>query len=246
MADRSPEGEGFQVEDAAASSAVTHWVMFVLVAGMSGGVLYLIRGRLVFDIDSPDFNPLIFVAAFFGLYALVSLAKALRWTLQKKRFGAASLRLSGDGLLRLGRPLEGFVRTARKLQPEGDYRFHLRCVESHDFGDPGSARAANPRHFVTWEKTLDVSPEGIDSTRGIPFTFDVPPSTGTPAPRPPRDPNGIRFEFKAALTIPFMKRRFFSRGVAPLARTWELEIVAPLPGKDFRTTFVVPVDPSGR
>lgn len=241
-----PGDAGFQVEDAAGSNVVTHWVMFVLLSGMAGGVLWLLRGRLVFDIDSPDFNPLVLAVAFFGLFALVSLAKALRWTWQKRRFGAASLSLSGDGLGRLGRPLEGVVRTATTLQPEGDFRFHLRCVESHDFGEPGSAGTRRPKSFVVWEKTLDVPSEGIDSARGIPFAFELPPAVAAPTPHPPRDPNGVHFRFRMALTIPFTKHRVISRGVAPLARTWELEVVASLPGRDFRTAFVIPMDPAQR
>lgn len=237
-----PKNEGVPVEDSAGSNGVTFWALFVLLGGAAGGVLWMVRSRLVLDPDSPDFNPIALVPLVLGAFALVYLVRALRWTLQRRRFGAATLTLSGDGVGRLGRRLEGAVRTATTLSSEGDYRIRLRCLESHVMRDTNPPEERSVSSFVVWDRTLVVPAEGIDSARGIPFAFDLPPSAGQPSSRPDRNPNAVQVRLEAAITIPFLKPRFVGQNAGPGARTWELEVVAPVPGRDFRTTFVVPME----
>jgi hypothetical protein len=238
-----PKDAGVAVEDAAGSDGTTFWVMFVLLAGAAGGVLWMVRSRFVLDPDSPDFNPIALVPIVLGGFALLYLGRALRWTLQRRRFGAATLTLSGDGVGRLGRRLEGTVRTATTLRPEGDYRIRLRCLESHVMSDTGSSEERGVSTFVAWDSVLAVPAEGVDSARGIPLAFDLPPAVGQPSSRPNRNPNAVRVRMKAAITIPFLKPRFVGHDAGPGMRTWELEVVAPVRGRDFRTTFVFPMEP---
>lgn len=229
-----------KVEDAASSDVVTHGVMFVLLSGMAGWVVWKVREDLVLDFRSPDFNPLVGIAAFFGIAALVSLFKALRAAVQKRRYGVATLELAGDGVGRPGRALEGVVKIGRPIRPGGPWNLRLRCVEGHSFRDGASPGSGNVDRFVVWEKAVEVPPDVADPVRGLPFRFDLPPQEASPAP-PIRTPNGVRISFRAALTIPFLRRRIVTRGVAPVSRQWELEVHAPTAGRDFRTTFTVPM-----
>jgi hypothetical protein len=82
----------------------------------------------------------------------------------------------------------------------------------------------------------------VDSTRGIPFAFQLPNSVG-PAPQPPiRPTRSPYFSFKAAIMIPGL-RRVWSSNDPPVARRWVLEVSAPMPGTDFEARFLLPVEP---
>ncbi|TLD68358.1 hypothetical protein FEM03_22915 [Phragmitibacter flavus] len=239
----SSVGSG-SIDDGTQSNVVTYWVMFVLLGGAALGVLWMVRDNLTFDMESPDFNPIFLLAVFLGVFALVYLARALRWTLQQRRYGTSALDVrSGDGVGLLGEPLEGVVRTPKDLYPREGFKLVLRCYESHDFREPGEPEIRNVRSAVVWEETLVVPADGLASSRGIPFSFQLPATVGTPSrvERKAHDPNGIQFKFKAAIWIPGRGRKIINHNASPGHKQWELQVKAVSPEGKFETVFAVPV-----
>lgn len=223
-------------------TAITHWVMAVGFLGATAFVSSHLPWPWLFDIDDPDFNPMVVLPLLLGGVSIHQLFHAIRWTARQKRFGTATMELKGTGTVWLGTRLEGVIRTARPLQSEGPFRLVLRCVDTHEFRDLGSSatRTQTAESFTVWERALEVPSAGVDSTRGIPFSFQLPASVG-PKPATSRVSSGSPyFRFKAAITIPGM-RRVWSHNDPPQARAWQLDVSAPMPGTDFHAQFIVPV-----
>jgi hypothetical protein len=225
-----------------ADRASSHWFIAGLMAVAVIGILVFLPIEFVFDMNSPDFNPMALVPVFLGAIGLYHLALAVRWTHHARRFGAATMELKGAGTARMGGRVEGVVRTATTLAPQGDYTLVLQCVDVHEFRNSRASEAGthHNRSFVVWEQALQVPAQGIDSSQGIPFAFQMPAAVGDPQNATPRDPNRPTMSFKASFTIPFMKPRIVTNA-APLARAWQLQVSAPMPGTDFHAQFDVPV-----
>jgi hypothetical protein len=237
---------GYTDADFTKSTAITHWFMGVGFAGVTAWVSSYLPWPWIFDINHPDFNPMIALPVLLIAATSRELFKAVRWTLRQRKFGTATMELKGSGSVRLGGRLEGHVRTVTALRPEGDFRVVLQCIETHAFREMRDdvRRTHRNEQFTVWTQEVRVPAEGLDSTRGIPFSFQLPDSVGPRAsyvpPPAPASASGIRMEFKGAITIPGM-RRIWTHNAPPTARTWQLDISAPMPGTDFHAQFIVPV-----
>lgn len=221
--------------DGTREAAITHGMTAVAALAVIVVIRFL-PIPWIFDINDPEFMPLIVMvplAAVFGLYHAVL---AIRWTIRARRFGESSIEITG-GVGHLGRTLSGVVRTARPLQPEGDYQVRLRCIETHQSRGMGDQSAqTHARDYVVWEAVRTVPAAGVDSTRGIPFSFALPERVREPQPE--RDPNTVRFDY--AVAVPFAKKIWTNR--PPTGTTWLLVVSAPMPGTDFQAAFTVPVE----
>ncbi len=224
-------------------AALNAWFMGVGFAGAAVFISSYMPWPWVFDIEDPDFHPLIVLPLMSLAVSGYHLFHAVRWTIRLKRFGSATMALKGGGSVVLGRTLEGVVRTQRPLQPQGPYRFVLQCIDTHEFLDESEAatRPYKVQNFTTWKHDLEVPAAGIDSTRGIPFSFQLPTSVG-PGPAASRVATGSpHFQSKTTITIPGL-RRVRSHNDPPRARTWQLDVSAPMRGTDFHAQFVVSVE----
>lgn len=220
--------------DGTRESAITHWFTAAAALAVIVAIRFFLPLPWIFDMNDPEFMPLILLvplAAVFGLYHAVL---GLRWTLRARRFGAASLEITGE-VGALGHPLHGWVRTARPLQPEGDYELRLRCIETHQMRNVGESARTHSRDYVVWEHAVTVPAAGIDSSKGIPFSFTLPKQVRPPQPE--RDPNAIRFDY--AVAVPFAKKIWTNRPAS--GTSWLLVVTAPMPGTDFKAAFTVPV-----
>lgn len=221
--------------DGTRDSATTHWILAAGALAVILAIRFFLPIPWIFDMNDPEFMPLIVIvplAAFYGLYHTVL---GVVWTIRLRRFGESSIEIVGE-IGRLGRPLRGVVRTARPLQPEGDYQLLLRCIETHQSRGIGDSSAqVRTNDFVVWEQASKVPAAGIDSSRGIPFSFTLPDKVRKPQPE--RDTNAIRFDYSVA--VPFAKKIWTNR--PPIGTTWLLVVTVPMPGTDFKAAFNVPV-----
>lgn len=222
--------------DGTRAAAMTHWITVAAALAVIVAIRFFLPIPWIFDLNDPEFMPLILLvplAAVFGLYHAVL---GLRWTLRARRFGESSIDITGE-VGQLGKPLRGVVRTARPLQPEGDYQLLLRCIETHQSRGIGDSSAqTRTNDYVVWEETRTVPAAGLDSSRGIPFSFTLPDKVREPQPE--RDPNAIQFDYSIA--VPFAKKIWTNR--PPTGTTWLLVVSAPMPGTDFKAAFTVPVE----
>jgi hypothetical protein len=223
-------------------SAITHWIMAVGMAGATVFVSSFMPLPWVFDLESPDFNPMVAVPPLLGGVSAFQLFHAIRWTTRYRRFGTAKMDLKGTGTVLLGTRVEGVIRTARPLQPDGPFRVVLQCVDTHEFHDIGGAAAGPDKteSHVVWKEELEIPSRGIDSTRGIPFSFQLPQSVGPKQMRSSAPTGSPYFKFKVALRIPGM-RRIWTHNEPPTARMWQLDASASMAGTDFHAQFIVPV-----
>jgi len=231
---------------AAESGADVHWFFAGLMAAAVVGILIYLPMSWVFDMKTPDFNPLVLAPLFLGAVGLFHLFQAVRKTMRARKFGAVTLSLTGASVVRMGGRLEGVVRTASRITPTGDVRVVLQCVDTHVFRqiDSSSADTETHREHVTWEHALLVPAEGLDSVAGIPFAFELPASVGEP-PTPEAEQGSAtepQVSFKAALSIPFMKSRVWTHNAPPTSRRWRLVVAAPTPGTDVHAEFPVQAD----
>lgn len=205
----------------------------MIAAVIAVGVRLIAPFPWIFDIDDRDFMPLVLVVPLLGAYALYHAAMGLRWSLRARKFGASVLEIDG-GVGRLGRPLEGVVRTARPLRPAGDYRIVLQCIDTHRM--QSKSDRTEDRSSVVWARTLTVPAAGVDSSAGIPFSFMLP--SAAPEPESVQGAGGLRVDY--AVSIPLLQRVWTNRSA--VGRTWRLVVSAPVPGTDFEAAFTVPVE----
>ena len=107
----------------------THWFMAALLFGAAIACVWFFKLSFDFDLDSPDFNPLVAVPIVLALFGLRPLALAIRHTMLARQFGESVLEMEGESVPP-GGTLKGTLRTSAKLTPQGDYQIWLRCIEA--------------------------------------------------------------------------------------------------------------------
>ena len=231
-------------EDSTSRDASVHWFMAALLGGAAMAIPWYFQLAWNFDPDSLDFNPIVLVPMVLGVVALYQAGLGVIGTMRRRRFGTSVLDLKGAGVGRLGQPLRGTIRTSTLLHPTGDYRLALQCLDTHAFRSSSSDSVSKEREFVVWEQVVTVPATGIDATKGIPFTFQLPDSVGPDVDadggEEPERSSGPSFHYRMAINIPGMRRKVMTNE-APKARRWQIDVSAPMPGTDFRAQFPVTV-----
>lgn len=197
-----------------------------------------------FDMNSPDFNPLLILPLLLIGIVLWSLFKAGRHWRHLKRFGASFMELGVRAPLAQGSTCRGRVRTEQPLPATGDIQITLRCLEGYLFRSLVEDRPPSGRQeWVTaWEETRPLPHAEADATTGLPFEFHLPvrgplqPFIEAPTPG-----NRPFFQSKTLIRIPFLKKKIITHNVKPDARQWCLEVNAPTTKGPFKATFQVPV-----
>lgn len=192
-----------------------------------------------FDLNSPEFNPLVALPLILIGLICWNLGKAGWHFWHLKRFGAAFMELAVPAPLRHGSKCRGRVRTERRLNATCDYQITVRCVEGYRFHEYGEVR--HVEYVTAWEETRTVDFLMADSSVGLPFEFEL-PMRGPLRPFIERAPIGNRTYFRgvAVIRIPFLKKKVITHNVKPDVRHWELEVAAPTAQGGFRAKFQVP------
>jgi hypothetical protein len=187
----------------------THWFMAALLFGAAIACVWFFKLSFNFDIDSPDFNPLVAVPIVLALFGLRPLALAIRHTMLARQFGASTLEMESESAP-LGGTLKGKIRTSTALTPQGDYEIRLRCIEAVRVESPSEPTNSRTEDHIRWEALRRVEARGVNSHRGVPFEFAIP---------------------ETALAMPDARAKGEVR--------WSLEMTAPLPGLDYHALFGV-------
>ncbi len=222
-------------------AAITNGIMAFLIGAAAIFVAWHLNWPPVFDIDDPDFNPLVILVLMLSGATVWFAFKAARWAARGRRFGVSTMEIDGPVPAPLGRRLSGRILLKRPPSTTGDYRITLRCFDIHEMRQMSSDAKKPYRNeeFPVWSDEITI-PASTDATKGLPFAFQLPPSVGAKladysAPRERR-----YFEFKFAITIPVL-RRIYTHNSPPLGRRWQLDVSAPVSGADFHAAFIVPV-----
>jgi hypothetical protein len=216
--------------------ATQHFVYAAAAAVLIACMKWFLPIPWIWDINDPEFMPLIALYPLLGIWGGYHLLSGLIWVMRVRKFGEAKLELQGPRP-QLGGRLEGKVVVERPVRATGDYRIVLQYVELHDLdaNDPARRRT---RDYVIWERAVS-APAGTDATQGVPFSIPLPDQVRTPQPEA-RNPNAIRRQYSYA--VPLLGKIWTNR--APVGAFWQLVVTAPTAGTDFRAT--IPVDIGAR
>lgn len=134
------------------------------------------------------------VLGVFAALGIVPLYFALRATARRFRFGPSWCCIDGKAGV-LGRKMTGVVHTSTDIQPTGDYKISLQCLEFYTRGSGKERRAECRSHFT---RTEIVSPGAVSAPRAIPFAFELPsevPETGC-------EIGSVRVQWQLRLDVP--------------------------------------------
>lgn len=221
--------------------AVMNWVVAGMATAAAVWVGWMLGWPWIFDMNDPEFNPMILLVGLLVAVAGWHVFKALRWRARSRAFGAADLEISGRTPVSLGSQLSGVLRLGRPVAPSGDWALKLTCFDIHETRDTRESATSPYREdaYPVWSKTITLPPDTM-TARGLPFRFQLPDSVG---PKPVRalERKNPYFSFTASVNIPGFKR-VVSRNAPPVARRWSLLVTAPTSGPEFRVEFPVPIE----
>ncbi len=220
--------------------AVMNWVVAGLSTAGAIWVGWMLGWPWIFDMDHPDFNPVILLEGLLIGVSAWHTVKALRWRARSRAFGAIDLEINGLTPVPLGSQLSGVLRLGRPVQPADDWTLKLTCFDIHETRDTRDTSTSPYRQdaYPVWSATITL-PADTDTGRGLPFHFQLPASVG-PKPVKPLERTNAYFRFTASVNIPGLKR-VVSHNAPPVARSWSLLVTAPTSGPEFRAEFQMPV-----
>ena len=167
-----------RIEDATPVHAGTDWKMAALSIAVAVGVVWWFQMPLSFDVNSPSFNPAVFVPVLLGLYGVTQAFSWMRGRNVGSRFGTSVFEMHGNAVS-AGQTLRGRVITSRDLPAAGGFLVRLRCVEAVRYNDVGSS-SARTQDKIRWEQERTVHSTGSGSA-GVPVEFAIPLDSGARA-----------------------------------------------------------------
>lgn len=239
---RSTQPSVIRVEDGGGFHTTTNGMMAAVLLGAIGLFIWYFRLPWNFDFNSPEFNPMILVPVFLGVFGLYYLALTVQGTLRARKFGRSVLEIQGS-TVRMGQRITGVVKTSVELSPRSDYEMCIQCIETFETRGSSSGSTKNVDR-VRWEDSTRVASASVSSRSGIPFEFTLPePFEKTPAAAP--GSSSVLASALVSINIPGMKK-VFAHNQAPSATRWVLEVKAPLEGVDYYAIFGIIVEQSTR
>ena len=157
-------------------------------------------------------KPAGFVALLFPLAGFWLLARAVRATIRRHKYGISRLELSTiPGVI--GHNLAGTIRTPVGLQPAEGFQVSLTCVRRVT---TRSGKSNSTSESMLWQEERRIAGEQSRDYAGmktsIPVSFELPPDVEASDPTNPN--NRV---------------------------VWQLQVSASVPGVDYESTFEVPV-----
>lgn len=160
-----------RVDDATASTANVDLMMAVVLGGAAAWVVTALDRPLVFDLNNPEFNPLIVLAVILGSLGAYFLVRGVRRRAVISRFGRTVFDQEGSNVY-VGETLRGRIVTSRSLSPTDGFHLRVRCIEGK--GETMDETRRRTRVAVLWEASRTV--HTADSHAGIPVEFTIPVS----------------------------------------------------------------------
>jgi hypothetical protein len=158
-------------EDATASTSNVDLMMTVVLGGAAAWVVYELGTPLVFNVNEPEFNPLIVLAVLLGVGAVYYLVRGVQRRRVVTRFGATVFEQEGSSVY-VGETLRGRVITSRPLAAPEGFHLRVRCIEGK--GETMDETKRRRSAAILWEASHTAHP--ADSHAGIPVEFTIPAS----------------------------------------------------------------------
>ncbi len=161
-----------EIESGSGDQTSINWMMAILCFVGIGVFFYFGQVELNFDINSPDFNPLVIIPGALAFGGIVSFVMAAKGTLRSRRFGRVCFKMTGDCYI--GGNLRGSIVAQTDVYPAGDWDIRLQLLETITYSS--SKKATKTRDKVHLEFQRNVPPLGCSSRTGIPVDFQIPES----------------------------------------------------------------------
>lgn len=168
MAKKRPPAAAAVVPDANTTSGSSEYIFGAVMLVIAALMPWYFELPLIFNIFSPDFNPLIVAPAIFAGIGVVVLFRTARTSMQARRFGTAIL---ATQTARVGAPYEAVIRTTTDVTAKGDFVGVLRCLRKVSGGDDFEGRSTEK---VIWRQRV-TAPGHLRSSQGIPLRFRIEP-----------------------------------------------------------------------
>lgn len=148
---------------------------------------------LNFNVNSPDFNPLIFLPVVFAGIGAIMLARTVLGVVRAGKFGNATLSPTSASRGEIFKPT---MRSERDIATTGDFVLTLKCIRRSSGGDEFEGGTSSDK--VLW-KHSERCPASPRSGSGVTAAFQIPrdalPSHG-------RDPSSGSVRWELTVTAP--------------------------------------------
>lgn len=160
-----------RIDDATPFHAAVDWKMGALTLGAAAAVAWAFRASLTFDVNAPDFNPIVAVPLLLAGYGAVQLGKAFGARRVTNRFGHSVFDMRGQ-FVRTGGTLEGRIVTAHDLNAPQGFLVRLRSIEQRRIRETAGT-GYRDEDRILWETSSTVRASRSHAD-GIPVTFAIP------------------------------------------------------------------------
>ncbi len=161
-----------EIESGSGDQTSIHWMMALLCFVGIGVFFYFGEVELNFEMNSPDFNPLVVIPGALAFGGIVSFVMAAKGTLRSRRFGRVCFKMTGDSYI--GGTLRGTIVTPTDVYPSEDWDIRLQLLETITYSS--SNKAKKTRDKVHLEFKGNVPRQGCSSRTGIPVDIQIPES----------------------------------------------------------------------
>lgn len=209
------------------------YLLYALVfAALPVIVIWYFEMKLIFDVNDPEFNPVLVLFAAVALLVGWYLVKSAQCLLRHRRFGASVAEIPVDGLTP-GALFSGRIVMTRKVPATGDFKIKLRYIEIFHHRD--DSKVTTNEH---WSNIISVPPSRVESARGLPFSFMVPATEHLAR----RVEMGATVKVSALISygLPGFQKKVIAHNRQADASRWELSVTAPCDGLDYAETFIIP------
>ena len=166
-------------------------VMLLIAASMP----WYFELPLIFDVYSPDFNPLIFVPVVFAGVGVVMLTRTVLGVVGAGKFGNATL---SPTLARRGGIFRPVMLTKVDIETTGDFVLTLKCIRRAGGGDDYDGGSSSDK--VLW-KHAETCPASTRSRIGVAAVFQI-PNDAQPTRGPDKGTNSGSVRWILTVTAP--------------------------------------------
>ena len=152
-----------------APASTVFWTMAAVIPLLGFAVTWIAGVPLRFDMNSRDFNPLVFIPVVAVAVGLFFMLGALFMTVRLRRFGVSVLTL--DVAPHVGGRLRGKVTSSVDVTAS-EWRLMLHCVETIKIS--GNSSAARRSTIERWKFETTLPGEAYSVGQGVPVDIAIP------------------------------------------------------------------------
>jgi hypothetical protein len=138
-----------------------------VVCLVAAGAIYYYAQPLTFQIEHPDFNPVVFLIPGALLYSIFCFYNAIKRTIHQRKYGLSVLVLETEP--QIGTTITGVIRTSLNVTPDNTVFYHLICVDNYL-----ERSQRYQRDHVRWEAKEQLNGIRSEAAGGIPVNLMVP------------------------------------------------------------------------